>query len=240
MEAEDWIHEAEQGPVQAEELLGLTVSVPSKEELDAARQAMSSHDIFQPSVHHFSGESAMDQAALYLRGNDGNARTQNADTIRSCRADAKCTSIWTTSPMLMGADIIITSVIGHSNATSPGANRCHGNSLETDIWCHKADSSLKASRGRMFLLEGVPTNDQDSSALPVAAMCHQSTEFLKKAGFKVDAWCHLISGNEFLVVPADFVADGAELATKSLRTIVMSGKDRAMQTKLSTGETVEV
>merc|ERR1712048_702382 len=130
----------------------------------------------------------------------------SADQLRQCRDDPSCKWVWTTSSLLAGAEVEITGVIGSYN-TSVGGTRCHVTSQETDVTCHRLDSTSKYSRGEAFLLEGVPTAFPNQTALPIAAMCHYHFQAVQNEDLsKWDRWCHLISGKEFIVVPKDGIA----------------------------------
>jgi len=224
MEPEDWAVEAQVPPPEPHEILGHKVQVKTFQEMDGSRSSVRNHPVFQHDTAHFHGPSTMEEVTEFLRSHNGNPSTETVDVLRSCRDDPSCKWIWTTSELLMGSEIEITGVLGYFNTTDVGANRCHVKSREQEAWCHYPDPSFKATRGRAFLLEGVPTGNPDQSALPIAAMCHSmKMQNISKIEGKVDAdapkrmwskvdhipdlWCHLVSGREFLVVPQQGIVE---------------------------------
>jgi len=204
------------------------------------------------SVAKFTGSAALPNAVEYLKQDASfhmHPSISDATALRHCRADSKCQWIWGTSPLLMGAEVEITGVIGRFN-TSVGGTRCHATSQELHVACHLANPALKLTRGEAYLLEGVPTAFPNQPALPVAAMCHYKTATeTNDDSIRWDRWCHLISGNEFIVVPSegfdkigidakDFVAPDLDRPTKM--HLALSRTDRQQSAVLASGAHVTV
>lgn len=228
METDDWAQENAVPLAFPHEMLGLKVTVDTYPSMDLSRDKMANHPVFAPSAQHFVGASAMEDVAKYLHENGGNPATKSAAKMLACRDDPDCRWIWTTSSLLMGAEVEVTGVIGYFNASDAGANRCHVKSQEDEAWCHIPDPQLKATRGRAYLLQGVPVVYPNQSALPIAAMCHGMS-----GSSKVSLWCHLLSGKEFMVTPpTGFVEVGLVHSNNGFlespkREVVLTNMDKA-------------
>merc|ERR1712079_605357 len=159
------------------------------------------HPIFVPSSRHFVGLEAM---TSFLHETVGTDATRNVDTLVKCRHDPDCKSIWSTDLSFLGVEVKVTEVLGYYNASDSG-NRCHVLSTESEAWCHDPDPALTSTRGRAYLMMGVPTSDENAEPLPIAGMCYNF------GGDDIHQWCHLISGNDFLAIPQDgfLRADGS-------------------------------
>merc|ERR1712039_70938 len=157
------------------------------------------------SMERFIGKEAFPYAVQYLKGEpliNMHASIVDVASLEQCRDDPKCTWIWGTSKLLAGAEVKITDVLGQFNASIAGT-RCHVTSQKNYAGCHRPDPSLKLTRGEAYLLEAVPIAYPDQPALPFTLMCHyRPADLINEATGKYDRWCHGISGNEFVVVPA--------------------------------------
>lgn len=256
MQDSDYLAETSAARIEPADFLSREITVPTFPELDATNQhdqvtLLEEEKYSKYVAKKFSGKTALPDAVQFLNHDEAvhmHPSISDPVSLQRCQNDPKCNWIWGTSQLLTGARVKITGVIGKFN-TSIAGTRCHVTSQENLVRCHRADPSLKLTRGEAYLLMAVPTAFPNQPPLPVAAMCHyKSATPTNSDSTRWDRWCHLISCKEFIVVPSEGFtkigvhADDVKASDLEERQMILAlgRNDHIHVARLASGEQVSI
>lgn len=200
------------------DLIGTTLHVPSRRELEDHLGLLGGNPSFTKHMEVFRGPEAMSHVTQQLRSEIGLATS--TDGLFRCAQDPSCLQVWTTALAFTGKTIRITEILASWSMSETGVgNVCHVNAGRDVAYCHVPSDVYKS--GLSWLAMGVPVDAPLQEPLPVGVRCHDMGPNSQ------DAPCHLVSGNEFMAAQIEnidrhFQSAKSEIPATSASTEVVS------------------